>query len=291
MPATFRSDVLDWWEVARHGRDLLPWRTTRDPWAVLVSETMLVQTQASRVAARYPDVLARFPTPAALASAPVGELLAAWVGLGYNRRALWLRDAARHLVERHGGGVPDDLTALRALPGVGPYTARAVLAFAFEQPVGVVDTNVGRVLARAVAGSRLSPGRAQAVADALVPPGKGRVWNLAVMDLGALCCRPRRPACEACPLAAGVCAWRQAGGDDPAPGSAGTSRAQGAFAGSDRQGRGRLVRAALAGPVGAAALAQVAGWPEEPGRAARVAAALVAEGLLADDGAGGVRLP
>ena len=290
-PGSFRAAVLDWWGRARHGRDVLPWRATRDPWAVLVSETMLVQTQASRVAGRYPEMLARFPTPAALASAPAGELLAAWVGLGYNRRALWLRDAACHLVERHGGSVPDDLSALQALPGVGPYTARAVLAFAFERPVGVVDTNVGRVLARAVAGAALSPGSAQATADALVPPGEARSWNLALMDLGALRCRPRRPACEGCPLGAGGCAWRRSGGDDPAQGSAGTSRPQAAFAGSDRQGRGRLVRAVLAGPVGAAALAEAAGWPGEPARAARVAAALVAEGLLASDGAGGVHLP
>lgn len=283
-----RRAVLAWWEEARVGRDALPWRSTRDPWAVLVAETMLVQTQAARVAARFPALLERFPTPAALAGVPVGEVLASWVGLGYNRRALWLHQAACRIVEVHGGAVPDDLAALLRLSGVGPYTARAVLAFAFERPVGVVDTNVGRVLARAFVGARLSPAEAQAAADALVPAGRSRAWNLALMDLGAVQCRSR-PSCAACPLATAGCRWRREGGDDPARGSAGTSRAQAAFAGSDRQGRGRLVRAALTAPVPAAALAATAGWPDEPERAAKVAAALVAEGLLGSDGLGGIR--
>lgn len=290
LQAPLQAAVLDWWERARAERDELPWRSTRDPWAVLVSETMLVQTQAARVADRFPEVLERFPTPSALAAATPGEVLACWVGLGYNRRALWLQQAARRIVELHGGAVPGDLGALRALPGVGPYTARAVLAFAFEQPVGVVDTNIGRVLARAVAGARLSPGAAQAEADALVPGDRPRAWNLALMDLGALCCRPR-PSCGSCPLGVAGCRWREGGGGDPAEGSAGTSRGQPPFAGSDRQGRGRLVRAALAGPVPATALAATAGWPDDPVRARRVAGALVVEGLLASDGLGGICRP
>ena len=284
--------VLSWWADARAARDRLPWRATRDPWAILVSETMLVQTQALRVAARFPEVLDRFPTPAALADATTAEVLAWWTGLGYNRRALWLQRAARRIVDRHEGAVPDDLDDLKALPGVGPYTARAVLAFAFGRPVGVVDTNVGRVLARAVAGRRLSLAEAQSRADRLVPPARAREWNLALMDLGALCCRARRPDCPGCPLGDGPCAWRRSGdAEDPGRGSAGTGRAQARFVGSDRQGRGRLVRAALAGPIPAGALAETAGWPDDPVRAARVASGLVAEGLLAGDGAGGLRLP
>ena len=182
--------VLSWWADARGARDRLPWRTTRDPWAVLVSETMLVQTQAPRVAARFPEVLDRFPTPAALADATTAEALACWTGLGYNRRALWLQRAARRVVEHHRGAVPDDLDDLMALPGVGPYTARAVLAFAFGRPVGVVDTNVGRVLARAVAGRRLSPAEAQSRADrlrrtrdALMPGGSFQERGLGIVHL------------------------------------------------------------------------------------------------------------
>lgn len=283
--------VLTWWATARVERDRLPWRSTRDPWAVLVAETMLVQTQAARVAPRFAELLARFPDPAAMAAAPLGEVLRSWSGLGYNRRAAWLQATARRLVEAHAGRVPDDLEALLGLPGVGAYTARAVLAFAFGEAVGVVDTNVGRVLARAVAGTRLTTRAAQACADALVVPGKARSWNLALMDLGAVVCTPR-PACGRCPLAAGSCTWRRApGAGDPAAGSAGTSRAQAPFAGSDRQARGRLVRAALGGPIDADEVAAAAGWPSDVARARRVAAALVREGLLVADEAGRLRTP
>lgn len=259
---------------------------------MLVSETMLVQTQASRVAQRFPLLLERFPSPASCAAAPLGELLRVWSGLGYNRRAAWLHEAARRIVDDHGGRVPERLEDLLALPGVGAYTARAVLAFAHGKDVGVVDTNIGRVLARAVGGRRLSPGDAQALADALVVRGRARDWNLALMDLGSLVCGPGRPDCGACPLAAGLCAWRgDPGRDDPAVGSAATSRLQPRFAGSDRQGRGRLIRAALKGPIGRGALAAAAGWPEDPARAARVAADLLTEGLLVADGRGHLRLP
>lgn len=291
-PEALAGALLSWWETSRAERDRLPWRSTRDPWAVLVSETMLVQTQSARVAGRFPELLARFPTPAAMAAAPLGEVLRAWNGLGYNRRARWLWAAARRIVDEHGGQVPEALADLLALPGVGAYTARAVSAFAHGSPAGVVDTNVGRVLARAVAGERLSPAAAQALADALVPAGRSRAWNLALMDLGSLVCTARRPACERCPLAAGHCAWRRReGAADPAVGSAATSRPQAAFAGSDRQGRGRLIRAATACPVPKGHLAAAAGWPGDPGRAERVAAALVAEGLLVAAENGTLRLP
>lgn len=156
--------VLAW--GARHLRDL-PWRATRDAWAILVSEVMAQQTGVDRVVPYWHDFLARFPTPAACAAAPVGDVVRLWSGLGYNRRAVNLHRCAVAVVESHAGTLPDDLDALLGLPGVGPYTARAVLAFAFEQPVGVVDTNVGRVLARWECRS-LGPSDAQALADSLV---------------------------------------------------------------------------------------------------------------------------
>lgn len=272
-----------WWVGARAARDRLPWRTTRDPWEVLVSETMLAQTQVSRVTPRFREFVARFPTAAACAAAPVGDVVRAWVGLGYNRRALALHAAAARIVERHAGRVPATLDELVALDGVGPYTARAVLAFAFDAEVAAVDTNVGRVLARAAAGRPLRPREAQALADRLVPDGSGREWNLAVMDFGSLVCTARAPVCVTCPVhAVGACAWRQKpGGDpDPAVGSARVTTGQSRFEGSDRQGRGRLVRAACAGPIAPADLARVAGFPERVARARRVADALVNEGIL-----------
>jgi A/G-specific adenine glycosylase len=250
---------------------------------VLVSEVMLQQTQVARVVPRWHAFLARFPSVASCAAAPLGEVIAMWVGLGYNRRAVSLHRAAGEMVSRHGGRVPTTLAPLQALPGIGAYTARAVLAFAFESDVGVVDTNVARILARAVAGRPLrSPGgEAQAVADSLVPTGRAWRWNQAMLDVGARHCTARRPSCAGCPLASGHCAWAATGwaAPDPAVGSAGVSGRQSAFAGSDRQGRGRLVRALGEGPIPWPALAEVAGWPEDPARTARVVASLVVDGL------------
>ena len=215
-----------------------------------------------------------------------------WVGLGYNRRAVQLHRAATVVVERHGGRIPPDLADLRALPGVGAYMARAVLAFAFERDVGVVDTNAARVLARAVAGRRLSAGEAQAAADDLVPPGQGWAWNQTMLDFGASVCRSRHPGCDHCPLA-GYCAWARAGRPepDPARSSAGSGRPQTAFAGSDRQGRGRMVAALARGPVAASELAAVAGWLGDPRRADRVAQGLIADGLAYGEEDGSLRLP
>jgi A/G-specific adenine glycosylase len=271
------GQLLAWGEEVR--RDL-PWRRTRDPWAVLVSELMLQQTQVSRVEPRYTAFLEQFPTPQACAAAPVGEVLRSWEGLGYNRRALNLHRAAVEITETHGGRLPDDLDALMALPGIGPYTARAVLAFAFERDHGVLDTNAARFLSRAVAARRLAPREAQDLADELVPLGRGWDWNQAVLDLGATVCVKRSPRCEICPLA-DACAWAGAGWPDPDPadGSAGSSGRQSAFAGSDRQGRGRLVQALRTGPIEVVRLADAAGWPDDPERARRVAEGLVSEGL------------
>ncbi|MDP8937616.1 MAG: A/G-specific adenine glycosylase [Actinomycetota bacterium] len=289
VPTGTHEALLAWGEATR--RDL-PWRRTRDPWAVLVSELMLQQTQVARVATRYPAFLRRFPDPAACATAPVSEVVRAWAGLGYNRRAVHLHGAATAVVDRHGGVLPDRLDALLRLPGVGAYTARAVLAFAFEVDVGLVETNTGRVLARAFAGRRLpSPSSAQAVADGAVPAGRAWAWNQALMDLGATVCTRRQPRCDTCPVRPS-CRWAATGfeGPDPMDGSAPSGRRQGVFAGSDRQARGRLVDALRRAPVPLEGIAAAAGWPDAPARAVRVAAALVAEGLAVADG-DDLRLP
>jgi A/G-specific adenine glycosylase len=206
-------------------------------------------------------------------------VLERWQGLGYPRRArnLWL--AAQQCVELHEGALPTGLDDLLALPGVGQYTARAVLAFALESRVGVVDTNIARVLAR-VEGRRLTPREAQQAADAWVAVDDPWAWNQTLMDVGAALCRPSTPGCEQCPLG-GRCAWHVAGHPDPDPavGTAGASGRQGRFAGSDREGRGRLMAAMGRGPVAVADIAAAAGWPDDPSRAARVADDLVAEGL------------
>ncbi|MDQ6617966.1 MAG: A/G-specific adenine glycosylase [Actinomycetota bacterium] len=278
----FQEAVLQWSGAGGGWRDL-PWGRTRDPWAVLVSEVMLQQTQVSRVVPRWHAFLSRFPDPATCAAAPVGDVIGLWVGLGYNRRAVQLHRAAADVVAHHGGRLPATRAELQTLPGIGPYTARAVLVFAFEQRAAVVDTNVARVLARAVAGRKLAPVEAQAAADSLVPAGRSRTWtwNQAMLDLGAQVCTSTRPACDRCPLRATECAWARAGfpEPDPARGSAGVSGGQSPFPGSDRQGRGRLVKALQEGPIGAAHWAEVAGWPGEAARATRAAASLVTDGL------------
>ncbi|MBW3662596.1 MAG: A/G-specific adenine glycosylase [Actinobacteria bacterium] len=271
------DELLTWGEARR--RDL-PWRRTRDPWAILVSELMLQQTQVARVEPRYHAFLDRFPTPEACAAASVGDVIEAWAGLGYNRRAVNLHRCAQVLAADHHGALPTDLDRLLALPGVGPYTARAVLVFAFERDHGVLDTNAARFLARAVAGRPLHRPEGQALADDLVPPGRAWEWNQAVLDLGATVCTKRAPRCDACPIAA-HCAWRRGdrAGPDPAHGSAGTSGRQSRFDGSDRQGRGRLVDALRTGAVPLDATPSVAGWPDEPERTRQVVAGLVRDGL------------
>jgi A/G-specific adenine glycosylase len=245
---------------------------------------MLQQTQVPRVLTRWDPFLDEFPDAATCARAAPGDVVRAWAGLGYNRRALNLHRCATAVTEQHGGVLPDDLDALLALPGIGPYTARAVLAFAYERDIGLVDTNAGRFLARAAAGRALAPREAQALADDLVPPGGGWSWGQAVFDLGALVCTRRSPACERCPIV-GSCRWAQAGwpAPDPVAGSAGISSPQSTFEGSDRQGRGRLVDALRSGPVPVTEVSGLTGWDDE--RAARVAAGLVRDGLAVLDGA------
>lgn len=199
VPEPARQAILEWY--ARTGRNL-PFRATADPYAVLVSEAMAQQTQAARAGEAWTRFLDAFPTVAALAAASPADVLRAWRGLGYNRRATNLWRAAQAIMAIHGGRVPSDIRALEALPGVGPYTARAVAAIAFGTRVGAVDTNVRRVIGRMTAGDPAALDRAtlQSLADAAVPAGRSADWTHAVMDLGAKVCTPRRPDCAACPV-------------------------------------------------------------------------------------------
>jgi A/G-specific adenine glycosylase len=270
--------ILDWY--GEHARDL-PWRRSgSSAWAVLVSEMMLQQTPVARVLPAYAAWLARWPTPAALAAEPPGEAVRMWGRLGYPRRALRLHEAAGAITERHGGVVPADLDELLALPGVGAYTARAVAAFAYGRRHPVVDTNVRRVVARAVHGEGdagpPSTTRDLAAVEALLPaePARAARFGVAMMELGALVCTARAPRCGRCPVRA-TCRWRVAG----CPPYEGPTRAPQAFAGTDRQVRGLLldVLRGSDAPVDAAALAAV--WSDGAQRA-RALDGLVADGLV-----------
>jgi len=259
-PGTLQAAVLAWYDA--HGRDL-PWRRTRDPYAILVSEFMAQQTQVARVLERYERWLRRWPTAAALAAAAPADVLTEWVGLGYNQRALRLQ-AACAIVAREGW--PPDSGSLRTLPGVGPYTAAAVASFAFGERVAAVDTNVRRVATRL-----------DADPDALLPADRHDDWNQAAMELGARVCTARAPRCGECPAAA----WCPSRGRIvPAPRAPRASRPR--FEDTDRWARGRVIAALAAGeqfPV------QIA-----PQRLARVLAGLERDGLI-ERGPLGVGLP
>ena len=283
-----RARVLAWFEEA--GRDL-PWRATRDPYRVLVAEVLAQQTQAARAAAAWPRFLERFPDVHALAAAAPAEVLRAWQGLGYNRRALALRATAQAVEDR--GGWPGTVEELAALPGVGPYTARAVACFALGLRVAPVDTNVARVLARSLAGTdpaELTPAGRQRLADQAMAEDQPWAWSSALMDVGALHCRPR-PRCDGCPLEL-TCRWRALGPAAPPP----RPRAQAPFASSDRRWRGAVVRALAGAPDGldradladavqAAAAQRPDGWFET------LLARLEAEGMVATGADGRLRLP
>jgi A/G-specific adenine glycosylase len=270
------ATVSSWYAGA--ARDL-PWRQPGvSPWAVLVSEVMLQQTPVVRVEPVWREWVQRWPVPAALAAEPAGEAVRAWGRLGYPRRALRLHAAAVAVTERHGGELPDTVPELLALPGVGDYTARAVAAFAHRQRQPVVDTNVRRVVARAVQGLADAP-VVRADLDrvlALLPEDDeaAATASVAFMELGALVCTARAPRCPSCPLL-DRCAWVLAGRP---PLDAPVRRAQG-FAGTDRQVRGRLlgVLRDSDAPVAAELLAQV--W-DEPVQRARALDGLVADGLV-----------
>ena len=277
-PSALVEPVLAWYAAA--ARDL-PWRRPgTSPWAVLVSEVMLQQTPVARVLPAYEAWLARWPTPAALAGEPAGGAVRQWGRLGYPRRALRLHTAAVAIVARHGGSVPEAYGDLLALPGVGAYTAAAVASFAFGQRHTVLDTNVRRVLARAVGGVADATGSLTAPelrrADELVPPDdRAPRWAVAVMELGALVCTARAPHCSRCPLTS-ACAWRRAG----EPAYEGLPRRAQAYAGTDRQVRGRLLEVLRAadGPVEGEALQRL--WGEAAQRE-RALDGLVSDGLVA----------
>jgi A/G-specific adenine glycosylase len=188
----------------------LPWRATRDPYLIVVSESMLQQTQVERVIPLYENFLARFPTFAALAAADAGDVVRAWRGLGYNSRAIRLHALARAVVERHGGELPRDTCALRALPGIGAYTAAALRAFAFELDDAAVDVNLRRVIHRVAFGLEHPPLADARTLDTLalaaVPRGAAHDWNSAMMDLGATICTARAARCLVCPLREGCAA-------------------------------------------------------------------------------------
>jgi A/G-specific adenine glycosylase len=228
MPAvsaeTMKDAVLAWY--SQNGRDL-PWRRTRDPYAILVSEVMLQQTQVSRVVPRYLEWLARWPTAASLAAARPAEVIRAWAGLGYNRRAVNLHRCAQEVTAR--GGFPSDPDELRRLPGIGPYTAAAIACFAFGAQVAAPDVNARRVLGRAFGDPELPP-----------PPGRAYEWNQALFDLGATVCIARRPRCGACPLQSGC----PSAGMTFAP-----ERRQSPFNGSFRQRRSAVLKRLVSGPL------------------------------------------
>jgi A/G-specific adenine glycosylase len=213
-----RAGLLAWY---RAGHRDLPWRRDRDPYRILVSEAMLVQTTVAAVIPYYERFLARFPTVEALAAAPEGEVLKLWEGLGYYRRARQLQAAARAIVDRHGGRVPSEVEALSALPGVGRYIAGAVASFAFDRPAPIVEANTQRVLARLIAWrepltAAASRSRLWEAAGRLVPDAGAGEFNQALMELGAVVCTPRAPACLLCPIA-GSCRARAAGLVDVIP--------------------------------------------------------------------------
>ncbi len=202
MPPEAQRALLNWY--GDNARDL-PWRRTRNPYRIMVSEIMLQQTQVDRVIPKYHAFLELFPTLEALADAPTSEVIRAWAGLGYNRRALNLQRAARVVVEEFGGEMPQAVDALRSLPGIGPYTAGAIACFAFEQDVGFLDTNIRRVLHRALLGPEVpqlaaKPRDMQQLAASSVPSGEGYIWNQSLIELGALVCKARLADCDACPL-------------------------------------------------------------------------------------------
>lgn len=276
---------------ADHARPL-PWREpTVTPWGVLVSEFMLQQTPVARVLPAWAAWLDRWPTPTALAADEVGDAVRAWHRLGYPRRAQRLHAAARAIRDQHSGRVPDDPAALRALPGVGDYTAAAVASFAFGQRHVVLDTNVRRVLARIDGGvayaSEALTAAERARAEAWLPEEErtAATWAAASMELGALVCTATNPACGACPVA-DACAWFAAG----RPAWDGPPRRGQAYAGTDRQCRGVLLGVLRASDAGVPHTRLLAAWPADPAQALRCLDSLLADGLARTDGNGHLRL-
>lgn len=277
MPS-FAELVSAWY--GEQARDL-PWRRPGvGGWAVLVSEIMLQQTPVQRVLPAYEAWLQRWPTPADLAADSPGEAVRMWGKLGYPRRALRLHECATTIVEQHGGVVPADVDALLALPGIGAYTARAVAVFAYGQRHPVVDTNVRRLIARAVAGAGdagpAANTRDMAAVEALLPTDASAAAraSIAFMELGALVCIARNPRCSACPVYE-TCTWRLAG----YPPYDGPARPVQRFAGTDRQVRGLLMDVLRAADAPVPGSALDISWPD-PAQRSRALDALIADGLI-----------
>jgi A/G-specific adenine glycosylase len=272
---TLQDDLIAWFDAA--ARDL-PWRRDTSPWSVMVSEFMLQQTPVSRVLPVFDAWMRRWPSPAALAAASPGEAVREWGRLGYPRRALRLHAAATAIVERHGGAVPSAREALLALPGVGDYTASAIASFAFGDRHPVLDTNVRRVFARVLEGVAFpSPSvtaAERALAESLMPDDDAHRWAAATMELGAVVCTARAPRCGDCPVA-DRCRWRAAG----YPEHDGPPRRGQAWAGTDREVRGRLMAVLrdADGPVARDALD--AAWDDHD-QLDRCLHSLVVDGLL-----------
>ena len=252
-----REALIPWFE--ENGRDL-PWRRTRDPWRVLVSEIMLQQIQVARAVPFYESFVALFPTPRALSEAPLSEAIKAWGDLGRYRRVVSLHRTARLIVEQHGGEVPSDPEALVKLPGVGPYTAGAVACFAFERDAHFLDTNVRRVLHRLFFGAEVPEPKAKegqllGLAKAMVPRGRAWGWGQSVMELGALRCKARKPLCAACPVGE-LCAARQTIAEALAgrPRAAGAAQGRG---GPNRHHRGRALAVLRGAPPEGVALGEL----------------------------------
>jgi A/G-specific adenine glycosylase len=275
VSAALHEPILDWY--AENARDL-PWRRPdATPWGILVSEIMLQQTPVVRVLPVWTSWMARWPTPAALAAEAPGEAVRAWGRLGYPRRALRLHACARAVTDDHGGRVPSRYDELRALPGIGDYTAAAVASFAYGGRHAVLDTNVRRVLARAVRGEEYPPkaptAAERALAESLLPALDAPRWAVAVMELGALVCTARSPRCADCPVLS-LCAWRDAG----SPAHTGPARRGQTYEGTDRQCRGRLLAVLrdASAPVPKSALD--AAWPD-PAQRERALDTLLTDGL------------
>ena len=267
---------MKWFEPRRHA---YPWRGTSDPYAVLVSEVMLQQTQAARVVPAFERFLGRFPTVAALAHASRADVVRVWEGLGYNRRPVALSEAARAIVRDHGGRVPADPDELKRLPGVGPYTAAAIASLAYGATIAAVDTNVRRVVARARLGREPGEVRRDTIdeeAGRWLDRGHPAEWNQALMDLGREVCRPE-PRCEACPIAADCRSRSGSRRSRMAP------RRTAPFEGSMRQVRGGIVRLLRRRAASVGELAAQAGFPVE--RIVDAIGALVGDGLVVADAA------
>lgn len=280
LPSAAREAILAWY--GERGRDLA-FRRTRDPYAILVSESMAQQTQAARAAAYWERFMACFPTVEALAAATLADVLRAWQGLGYDRRGLALWRTAKIVVAEHDGRIPSTVEELEALPGIGPYTARAVAALAFGVPVGAVDVNVRRVLGRVVAGdaSALPAAVMQRLADASVPRGRAGEWTHAVMDVGATVCRPRAPRCDSCP-ARPWCRYARLTRATAASASATRVARKPAtpFPATNRWLRGRILDRLRAAPDGEWVALDTRIGTHEPGQVRVAATAMAADGVL-----------